>query len=358
MEKIFKRLPKGAHEPDKERPVSPETAGATPPDTSKVLPQSKADSKQPSVEGPAPKFAWSIKPQRDSKTAKPRPEEKDIPDDLWTKCSHCKELIYTKEFENNKKVCHKCGQHFRLGARERLELLLDEGSFEEINARLVTSDPLHFTSLAEPSYAEKSVESRRKTGLNEAVMTGLASLEALPLGIAVCDFSYQGGSMGSVMGEKLVRLIEEVTARRLPLLTVSASGGARMHEGMFSLMQMAKTTAALARLGEAGLPHLSLLTDPCTGGVIASYASVADVMLAEPGALLGFAGPRVIEQTTRQKLPPGFQTAEFLLEHGMIDGVVPRKELRSTLSCLLRFYKAAEGRAVAALPQQLEVSYA
>ncbi len=370
MDKFFKRVPKGnAAEGNTER-TRPQPSQTTPPDSTDPNLNSAdlSDGAEPSAarpsEGPAPKFAWSIKPQGEAKNGKTLAHPvKDIPDGLWIKCTHCKELLYTKEFENNKKVCHKCGHHFRLGAWERINSLVDEASFAEIDSRLVTTDPLAFTSLAEPPYAQKSLESRRKTGLNEALITGFARLEEQPLGLAVCDFNYQGGSMGSVFGEKLVRLIEECMARRLPLLTINASGGARMHEGMFSLMQMAKTTGALARLGEAGLPHISVLTDPCTGGVIASYASVADVLLAEPGALIGFAGPRVIEQITKQKLPPGFQTAEFLLEHGMIDRVVERKELRATLVTLLRFYaqaaqQAAQSQAREVRLLQREVSYA
>ncbi len=347
MDKIFKRVPKGTDEGNREPAVQEQTVPASPP----VPPAEK-----PVNEGHAPKFAWKIKTPGDPKVAKNQtPEVKDIPNDLWTKCPHCKELIYTKELDNNKKVCLKCGHNFRLSAAERLQWLLDEGSFVEINSRLVTSDPLQFTSLTEPPYAEKAAQVRQKTGLNEALITGTATLEEMPLGISVTDFSYQGASMGSVFGEKLVRLIELCIERKLPLLTVNSSGGARMHEGIFSLMQMAKTTAALTRLGEASLPHISLLTDPCTGGVIASFASVADVIIAEPGALIGFAGPRVIEQITKQKLPPGFQTAEFLLEHGMIDQVVARKELRFVLANLLRFYQLAASH----LPIfEREVSYA
>ncbi len=357
MEKIFKRLPRNGAERDKEilagqnSPLETSQKGET------GQPE-QAKSKSAESDGPAPKFAWSLKSQGQGKSGKNNPLiEKEIPDDLWIKCTQCKELLYSKEFEHNKKVCPKCGYHFRLGAWERVALLLDENSFVEINRDLVTTDPLNFTSPTELPYHLKAAESRSKTGLNEAIITGYGSLEQLPVALAVCDFAYQGGSMGSVFGEKLVRLVELALERRLPMLTISASGGARMHEGMFSLMQMTKTTAALARLGEAGLPHISLLTDPCTGGVIASYASVADVVLAEPGALLGFAGPRVIEQITKQKLPPGFQTAEFLLEHGMIDRVVPRKELRPLLLNLLGFYQMS-GSSQAVEERALEVSYA
>jgi len=354
LEKIFKRVTKGTPERETEKsdPKEPQSDSTYSQSEDSRLNGQKSD-------GPAPKFAWSIKPQSEGKVAKSSTlVDKEIPDDLWIKCSKCKELLYSKEFENNRKVCHKCGFHFRMGAWERIALLLDEGSFVEMNRDLVTSDPLGFTSLAEPPYYVKAAETRQKTGLNEAIITGVGTLEKMPLAVSVCDFSYQGGSMGSVFGEKLVRLIEFALEQRLPLLTVSASGGARMHEGIFSLMQMAKTTAALARLGQAGLPHISLLTDPCTGGVIASYAAVADVVLAEPGALIGFAGARVIEQVIRQKLPPDFQTAEFLLEHGMVDRVVPRKELRQLLVSLLNIYQLTSNRPSITVERELEVSYA
>ena len=268
----------------------------------------------------------------------PKSHNRNIPDNLWVKCPKCKELLYSKELDDNKKVCHKCDYHFRLRARERIEMLVDSGSFQEIDSDLVSADPLNFTSLAEPPYMQKMQQARQKTKLNEAVVTGRATIEGLPLALCVADFAFQGGSMGSVFGEKLVRAVEMAIEQRLPFLSVSASGGARMQEGMFSLMQMAKTTAALAQLGEERLLHISLLTDPITGGVLASYASVADYIIAEPGALIGFAGPRVIEQTTRQKLPVGFQSAEFVLEHGMLDRVVPRKELGQMLTTLLRLY--------------------
>lgn len=357
MEKLFKRIPRVGGESEKERSEgSPEGT---------VEPQNQAQAeiveKTPEItpekakkhEGHAPKFSWN-KPQGDQKPKPAKSSKDDIPDDLWIKCAHCKELIYSKEFENNKKVCPKCGFHFRLGAYERVNVTLDEGSFEEINANLVTGDPLNFTTSTE-TYQVKSDQTRAKTGVNEAIVTGFGTIEELPVALAVCDFNYLGGSMGSVFGEKLVRLIEHALERRLPLLAISASGGARMHEGMFSLMQMAKTTAAFACLGEAGLPFISLLVDPCTGGVIASYASVADIILAEPGALLGFAGPRVIEQVTKQKLPPGFQTSEFFLEHGMVDQVVNRKELRSVIAKLLRLYQTAVAQNEA---REREVSYA
>lgn len=264
---------------------------------------------------------------------------------LWVKCPKCHELAYKKEYEKNFKVCQKCKHHNRLRWNERLASILDEGSWVEINANLKTGDPLKFANDGE-IYPEKIAQTRKKAGINEALVTGYGTIEGQPVAVAVADFAFLGASMGSVFGEKLVRLIEFCIERRLPLLTVSASGGARMHEGILSLMQMAKTTAALAKLGQARLPHFSLLTDPCYGGVTASYAMVADVIMAEPGAMVGFAGPRVIEQTTRQKLPAGFQTAEFLLEHGMLDQVVSRRELRSNLHSLLKLYSRAQTSAL------------
>jgi acetyl-CoA carboxylase carboxyl transferase subunit beta len=265
------------------------------------------------------------------------PTDHQIPDDLWVKCPRCRELLYSKELERNLRVCPKCAHHFRLRARERVALVADPDSFAEWDAAVRPEDPLGFVDGA-GSYPDKLARTEEKSGEAEALVTGRATLDGRPLALAVCDFDFLGASMGSVFGEKLVRAAERCADERLPLLTVSASGGARMHEGLFSLMQMAKTVAALARLGRARVPHLSLLVDPCYGGVTASYATVADVIMAEPGALIGFAGPRVIEQITKQKLPAGFQTAEFLLEHGMIDLIVERTALRSGLVTLLDHY--------------------
>jgi acetyl-CoA carboxylase carboxyl transferase subunit beta len=275
----------------------------------------------------APKFNWK----------KGAEQSQDVPDGMWIKCTNCKELIYAKEFGNNKKVCHKCGYHFRLSAFERLEFLLDPDSFQEINEGLTAADPLNFVNL-DTRYPDKIAETRQKTGLKEAIVTGFGRIEEHPTAIGVVDFAFQGGSMGSVYGEKLVRLIETAIDRNLPVITVSSSGGARMQEGFYSLMQMAKITAAFARLGEKRLPYISILADPVTGGVLASYASIADVIIAEPGALVGFTGARVIEQVIKQKLPQGFQTAEFVLEHGMLDKVTHRKELRPVVATLLKTY--------------------
>ena len=265
--------------------------------------------------------------------------QKQIPANLWVRCGNdkCKELIYTREFEKNLRVCQKCQFHARLSARQRIAQLLDEGSFHEEDQRLQPGDPLGFVSAGQ-RYQEKLVETQGKTGLDEAIICGTGAIEGAPVRLAVADFSFMGASMGSVVGEKVTRAIEHSLEDRVPFLAVCSSGGARMHEGIFSLMQMAKTSAALAQLADARVPYFCLLTDPTTGGVTASFAGLGDVMLAEPGALVGFAGPRVIEQITKQKMPPGTQRAEFQLEHGMIDKVVQRRDLRPTLSRLLRLY--------------------
>jgi len=273
----------------------------------------------------------------------------DVPDNLFFKCPQCKELNYGKEFQESLHVCQHCGYHAPLSAYERLAMLLDADTFAEWDMGLRPEDPLGFVAGPpgkEESYRAKLESARRKTSLQEAIVSGEGQIAGQPLVIVVADFGFMGASMGSVFGEKLARAAERAVERGLPLLTVSASGGARMQEGLLSLMQMAKTTAALAQLGHAGLPHLSLLVDPCYGGVTASYATVADVVLAEPGARIGFAGQGVIEQITRQKLPEGFQRAEFQLEHGMLDLIVPRRELCDTIATLLRLYTGrSTGRA-------------
>jgi acetyl-CoA carboxylase carboxyl transferase subunit beta len=258
-----------------------------------------------------------------------------IPDKLWVKCSSCGELTYVKQLNDNLKVC-KCGHHMRLSAHEWLGLL-DPGSFVEEDAELAPADPLGFVS-AKDNYAQKLSEYRERTGMRDAMLTGHGTLADRPLQVAISEFAFIGGSMGSVYGEKVARAAERAAVRRVPLLTITATGGARQHEGVLALMQMAKVNMALTRLADAHQPHIALLVDPCYAGVMASYASVADVIIAEPGARVGFAGQRVIEQTIRQKLPPNFQTAEFMLEHGMIDMVVARTDLRSTLTRLLRLY--------------------
>ncbi|MBI4493531.1 MAG: acetyl-CoA carboxylase carboxyltransferase subunit beta [Chloroflexi bacterium] len=277
-----------------------------------------------------------------SLTLPAQPQQQDLPADLWVRCENerCRQQLYVKEVEKNFKVCQKCNHHFRLSARERIALLVDEGSFQEHDADLKPADPLGFVSLGQ-SYPDKLHEVQHKTGLTEAAVCGSARLAGLPLELAVLDFGFLGASMASVVGEKVTRAAERAIARHVPLVTVSCSGGARMHEGILSLMQMAKTSAAVARLHAARLPLLSVLTDPTTGGVTSSFAGLGDVLIAEPGAIIGFAGPRVIEQVTKQKLPPDAQRAEFLLEHGMVDLVVHRRDLRATLARLLRLYGAA-----------------
>jgi acetyl-CoA carboxylase carboxyl transferase subunit beta len=260
-----------------------------------------------------------------------------LPGKLAEKCPKCRELLVGKEWRKNLKVCLRCGYHFRLSARERIEFLVDEGSFQELDANLLSVDPLQFVSRSQ-SYQTKLKEDREKAGVNEAVVAGTATIEGLPLSLAVLEFAFIGGSMGSVVGEKVTRAIERALADRSALLIVSASGGARMQEGLFSLLQMAKTSSMLARLGEARVPYISLLTDPTTGGISASFAFLGDVILAEPGALIGFAGPRVIEQFMHTHLPPDTNTAEFVQAHGMLDQVVPRRLLRPTLARILRLY--------------------
>ena len=264
-----------------------------------------------------------------------RPQQQagtDLPD-LWTQCPACKEGLYNRELEQEAYVCPRCGHHFRLSAERRVEVLADPGSFRQLSGRVHPVDPLHFTD-TEP-YPERLRRAQAKTGRPDAILTGTATLHGLPLTLAVMDFAFSGGSMGSVVGEEIARAAEHAAESRTPLLLVAASGGARMQESALSLMQLAKTTVALEALSERGVPYLSLLTDPTTGGVTASFATIADVIIAEPGALIGFAGPRVIQQTIRQNLPEGFQRAEFLLEHGMVDNVVDRREQRRHLAGLL-----------------------
>lgn len=265
-----------------------------------------------------------------------------VPDDLWVKCPRCQELSYTKEHLRALRVCHRCSYHYRLPATDRVTMLADVDSFEEWDAELSTADPLGF-SVGDESYLDKASSTALKSGIPEAILSGSMMLSGRRLAVVVADFAFMGASMGSVYGEKLTRACERAIDLGIPLLTVSSSGGARMQEGLFSLLQMAKTTTALTQLGHARLPHISLLTDPCYGGVTASYATSADIVIAEPGARIGFAGPRVIEQVTRQKLPEGFQTAEFLLEHGLIDKVVPRADLPAALRALIDHYQLARG---------------
>ncbi|MEB3321618.1 MAG: acetyl-CoA carboxylase, carboxyltransferase subunit beta [Synechococcaceae cyanobacterium] len=265
-----------------------------------------------------------------------RGPEPDEGDGLWSKCPECALVVYRKDLAANAHVCPGCGHHQRIHSDERIRVIADEGSFEPLDTDLSPTDPLAFKDRR--SYADRLRDSQQATGLRDAVVTGLCRLEGMPLALGVMDFRFMGGSMGSVVGEKLTRLVETATTRRYPLLIVCASGGARMQEGMLSLMQMAKISGALERHRRAELLYLPLLTHPTTGGVTASFAMLGDLILAEPKALIGFAGRRVIEQTLREKLPDGFQTAEYLQEHGFVDLIVPRPRLRATLSELLRLH--------------------
>ena len=272
------------------------------------------------------------------KVGEAAPRKKNIPKGLWTKCGKCAELIYDKDLEENLKTCPSCGYHFPIAARARLASLVDDKSFRETDAGMRSVDVLEFTGVA--SYPSKLERYQKSTGENDAVITGLCRIGPHRVALGIMDFSFLGGSMGSVVGEKLTRLIEAGTKKKLPVIIISTSGGARMYEGMFSLMQMAKTCGALAYHSEARLPYISVLTHPTTAGVMASYASVGDLIVAEPGAMIGFAGPRVIKDTTQAELPPGFQTAEFLLDRGMIDAIVTRNRMRESLIDYLDYLSA------------------
>jgi len=273
-------------------------------------------------------------------------KKRDIPEGLWTKCPKCATMVFDKELDENLKVCPKCGHHFPIGSRERIHSLVETCTFEEMDAKMTSADALGFTGVA--TYASKLESHQKRTGLKDAVVTGLCKIGEHRAALGVMDFSFLGGSMGAVVGEKLTRLIERATEKELPVIIISSSGGARMYEGMFSLMQMAKTSAALAYHARQHLPYLSVLTHPTTAGVMASYASLGDLILAEPGAMIGFAGPRVIKDTTQSELPPGFQTAEFLLDHGLIDAIVPRKEMKESLIEYLSFLTTGKKKAAAA----------
>ena len=275
-------------------------------------------------------MAWFRKDKQPLKAE----DRRDVPSDVFDKCQGCGEILYGEKLAQNLQVCPTCGHHFRITAERYVEILLDEGSFEEIDRDLASADPLGFQDLK--PYKDRLEAAESKVGRKEAVLSGTGTVEGMGVTLAVMDFRFVGGSMGSVVGEKIARAGQAALVRREPLVVVSASGGARMQEGIYSLMQMAKTSAVLARLHEAGLPYIAVLTDPTTGGVTASHAMLGDVNLAEPGALIGFAGPRVIEETIRQELPEGFQRSEFLLQHGMIDRVVDRRELKATVATLLR----------------------
>jgi len=285
------------------------------------------ESVEPAVTPPPvpPNNTFVKKPKPPSRKSRKR----DIPEGLWTKCPKCGTMVFDKELDENLKVCSHCQHHFPIGARERINSLVETCTFEEMDAAITSVDVLNFTGVA--SYISKLEDYQKSTGLKDAVLTGICKIGEHRTALGVMDFAFLGGSMGSVVGEKLTRLIEKATEKELPIIIISTSGGARMYEGMFSLMQMAKTCAALAYHMKARLPYLSVLTHPTTAGVMASYASVGDLIIAEPGAMIGFAGPRVIRDTTQAELPPGFQTAEFLLDKGLIDAIVPRREMKPRL---------------------------
>ncbi|HYA85979.1 MAG TPA: acetyl-CoA carboxylase, carboxyltransferase subunit beta [Nitrospirota bacterium] len=280
-------------------------------------------------------MVWFKKERRENVAPEAPAKKVKIPEGLWVKCDNCKEIIYRKEVEKNYKVCPKCDYHFRLSASERLPYLVDEGSFLEVEDGLSPRDFLSFKD-----YKDKLKSNRKKTGLKDAIISGEAKIGGRQVSIVIMDFNFMGGSMGSVVGEKIARAVERAIENGTPFISVSSSGGARMQEGILSLMQMAKTSAAVARLGQAGLPFISILTDPTFGGVTASFAMLGDIIVAEPKSLIGFAGPRVIEQTIKQQLPTGFQRAEFLLDHGMIDMIIPRKDMHATLGKVLDFFAA------------------
>jgi acetyl-CoA carboxylase carboxyl transferase subunit beta len=285
-------------------------------------------------------MAW-FKKERKPRT--PVRERREVPADAWEKCDECGHMDIRDKFERALNVCPECGKHRRISAEEYIELLTDEGSWRELWGNLRSEDPLRFES-----YPERLAKAIEKAGPADAIYTGIGQLDGLAYYLGVMNFAFMGGSMGSVVGEKIARLARRALQKKRPLVLVCASGGARMQEGVYSLMQMAKTSAALAQLGLHGIPFITILTDPTTGGVSASYAMQGDVILAEPGALIGFAGQRVIKQTIGQDLPEGFQTAEFLLDHGQVDDVVPRGSLRDTTARLLRHMQGARARYEAA----------
>lgn len=261
-------------------------------------------------------------------------EKKQIPDGLWQQCDQCGEILYRKELEKNLYVCSKCGNHFKIRSQQYISIILDANSFEEQDSNLQSVDPLKFKGLKK--YSDQIKSAVKKTGLNEAVVTGSGKIEGLPVVVAIMDFAFIGGSMGSVVGEKIARAIETAHEKKNPLIIVSASGGARMMEGAYSLMQMAKTSALLAKFSDQGGLYISVLTNPTTGGVTASYSMLGDIIIAEPGALIGFAGPRVIKQTIGEDLPEGFQRSEFQLKHGFVDSIIPRTQLKTKLAQIIR----------------------
>ena len=297
---------------------------------------------EPALNSPptGPETAFAKKPRLATSKKK-----REMPEGLWTKCPRCETLMFDKELDENLKVCVKCQHHFPIGSRERIHSLVETCTFEEMNAQMTSVDVLAFTGVA--TYRSKLDAYQKATTLTEAVVTGIGNIGTQRVGLGVMDFSFLGGSMGSVVGEKLTRLIERSTEKNLPVIIISTSGGARMYEGMFSLMQMAKTSAALAYHARARLPYISILTHPTMAGVMASYSTLGDLILAEPGAMIGFAGPRVIKDTTQAELPPGFQTAEFLLDHGLIDAIVPRQEMKQRLLDYLAYLTVRSGTGAA-----------
>jgi len=280
--------------------------------------------------------AWFKKSERGLKT----PAKRAVPDGLWMRCEFCQEILYRKELERDFWICDRCGFHFRISSAEYVRILLDEGSFSEIDQDLEPLDPLRFKD--SKKYPDRLKKYQEQTGLKEAIRTGTGTVERIPIVFAVLEFSFGGGSLGSVMGEKIVRAADLSLATRRPLIILSCSGGARMQEGILSLMQLAKTSVAIGKLAEQAIPFISIVTHPTTGGVSASFAMQGDLILAEPRALIGFAGPRVIQQTIGQDLPEGFQRSEFLLDHGMVDLVVSRRDLKSLLARVLRYFPYPE----------------
>lgn len=272
---------------------------------------------------------------------KPSTEKPNVPQGIMTKCPQCGKVIYTKLLIKNFKMCDDCGYYFKVSANERLAMILDEEELQEFDPQLSTRDPLNF-----PGYGDKLVKTQTQTGLVDGLVTGKGKINGMPVCLGVMDAAFFMGSMGTAIGEKLARLFERATKDRLPVIVFTASGGARMQEGIFSLMQMAKVSAAVAKHSEAGLLYITVLTDPTTGGVTASFAMLGDIILAEPGALIGFAGPRVIEQTIGQKLPEGFQRAEFLLEHGFVDRIITREQLKNSLGSLLKLHRREEPQTI------------
>lgn len=279
---------------------------------------------------------WFSK-KKEAKALEYKAEKLDIPGDLWVKCYKCASAIYNKDLIQNLKVCTKCGYHFKLTSKERIQILADQGTFEEFDSDILSLDFLHFVD-SQP-YAKRLESSKEKSGLTDAIVSGICKIGGMTVSMGTMDFSFMGGSMGSVVGERVTRVVERAIEKKCPVIIITSSGGARMQEGIMSLMQMAKTSAVLMKLKMNSLPYICILTDPTTGGTTASFAMLGDVNIAEPGALIGFAGPRVIEQTIRQKLPAGFQRSEYLVEHGMVDIVVERDKLRDLLVRVLDFYK-------------------